>query len=245
MSSVADIGRRFGLRLTLVVGIALLLTELEVTGVREHLEWKFIRHHWLSIKLWSENNPEYSLGLFGLVYTGATALSLPVAAPLSLLGGALFGQVYGTVVISLAATTGATLAMLASRYLLRGWVESRYTQTLEWINQGIRRDGWSYLLTLRLIPLVPFWLINLALGLSAMPARTFALISWLGMLPGVFLYTNAGTQLATIESPSDVLTPRVLGAFALLAAIPLVLKQCWFLKSTGSRSESQPRPAND
>lgn len=212
-------------RLALVVGIALLLLAVEATGAREQLGWTSIRQHWLSIKWWSDHNAGWSLVAFGLVYIGVTALSLPVAAPLSLLGGALFGRFLGTGVISIAATIGATLAMLASRYLFRDWVESRYSQTLDRINRGIRRDGWSYLLTLRLIPLVPFWLINLSLGLSTMPVRTFALTSWLGMLPGVFLYVNAGTELAAIESPRDVLTLRVIGAFALLAAIPLVLKQ--------------------
>src|SRR5262249_50072969 len=144
--------------------------------------------------------------IFFLVYVAMTALSLPAAAVLTVLAGALFGRWLGTGVVSLASTLGATLAFLSSRYLFRDWVQRRYPDRLRPINEGVAKDGAFSLFTLRLVPVVPFFLINLGMGLTPMRVTTFALVSWLGMLLGTFLYVNAGTALASIDSPKDILS---------------------------------------
>ena len=142
-----------------------------------------------------------------------------------MVAGALFGRWVGTGVVSIASTLGATLAFLGSRYVLRDWVQRRFADRLGQINQGIERDGAYYLFTLRLVPVVPFFLINLGMGLTPIRVTTFAGVSWLGMLMGTFLYVNAGTELATFDSPADFLSWKVLGSLALLGVVPLAVRK--------------------
>ncbi|HYJ81334.1 MAG TPA: FAD-dependent oxidoreductase [Allosphingosinicella sp.] len=162
-------------------------------------------------------------GFFGL-YVAVTALSLPGAAIMTLAAGAIFGLWEGTLIVSFASTIGASLAFLSSRYLLRDWVKARFGGRVEAIDRGIARDGAFYLLTLRLIPAFPFFLINLAMGLTAMRLVTFALVSQVGMLPGTIVYVNAGTRLAAVGSTSDILSPALIGSFVLLGLFPLLAK---------------------
>ncbi len=159
------------------------------------------------------------------VYVVVTALSLPGAVILTLAAGAWFGLVLGTLVVSVASTIGATLAMLSARYLLRDWVQRRWPDRLAVIQQGLDRDGPFYLFSLRLLPIVPFFLLNLVMGLTQMRVRTYFWISQVGMLAGTVVYVNAGTALAKINQLSDVLSPSVWGAFALLAALPWILRR--------------------
>ncbi len=161
---------------------------------------------------------------FFAIYVAVTALSLPGAAVLTLAAGALFGLVTGTLVASFASTIGATLAFLTSRYLLRDWVESRFGERLKAFNQGIARDGAFYLFSLRLIPVVPFFVINLAMGLTVMRARTFYWVSQIGMVLGTLAFVNAGTQLARIDSLSGILSPALIGSFVLLGLVPWLAK---------------------
>jgi len=165
-----------------------------------------------------------ALGFF-LVYVVVTGLSLPGAALMTLIAGAIFGLLWGTVIVSFASSIGATLAFLASRFLLRDWVQQRFGHALRAVNEGIEREGAFYLFTLRLIPAVPFFVINLALGLTPIRAATFYWVSQLGMLAGTMVYVNAGTQLAAIESPAGILSPGLLGAFVLLGMFPLLAKK--------------------
>ena len=167
----------------------------------------------------------WTIGAYMLVYIAVTALSLPGAAVMTLAGGALFGLVTGTVVISFASTIGATLAFLVSRFLLKTWVQDRFTDKLHAINQGIERDGAFYLFTLRLVPVFPFFIINLVMGLTPMRTLRFYLVSQLGMLPGTLVYVNAGTQLAQIDSLKGILSPGLLLSFALLGVFPLLAKK--------------------
>ncbi len=160
-------------------------------------------------------------GFMGL-YIIQTTLSLPGAAILSLAAGAIFGSIMGTVYANIAATLGATLAFLVTRYLLRDVVMNRFGSKLEGMNRELEERGFSYLLFLRLVPLFPFFLINLAAGLTRLPLRTFFLGTMLGIIPGGFVYVNAGASLATIDSLSGVVSPRVLGSFALLGLFALV-----------------------
>ncbi|SIN88135.1 FAD-dependent oxidoreductase [Salinivibrio sp. ES.052] len=162
--------------------------------------------------------------LFFIGYVVMTALSLPGAAVASLLGAALFGFWWALLLVSFASSIGATLAFLVSRFLLQDWVQHRFGNKLEAINRGIEEDGSFYLLTLRLIPIFPFFLINLVMGLTPFKTRTFYWVSQLGMLPGTAVYVNAGTQLAHINSLGDVVSPSVLGSLALLGLFPLLTK---------------------
>jgi uncharacterized membrane protein YdjX (TVP38/TMEM64 family) len=159
---------------------------------------------------------------FMAVYIIQTALSLPGAAILSLAAGAIFGTVMGTVYANLAATIGATLAFLVTRYLLRDMVLNKFGAKLEGMNRELEERGFSYLLFLRLVPVFPFFLINLAAGLTRLPLRTFFFGTMLGIIPGGFVYVNAGASLATIDSLSGIASPRVLGSFALLGLFALI-----------------------
>jgi len=170
-------------------------------------------------------HPFLAVAIYGLLYVAVTGLSLPGATVLTLAGGVVFGLLWGTVIVSFASTIGATLAFLASRFLFRDAVKARFGERLKAIDAGIARDGAIYLFTLRLVPAFPFFVINLAMGLTAIPTRTFYWMSQLGMLAGTIVYVNAGTQLAKIESLSDILSPGLLLSFALLGLFPLLARR--------------------
>lgn len=159
---------------------------------------------------------------FMAIYIVQTALSLPGAAILSLAAGALFGAVMGTVYANIAATSGAVLAFLVTRYFLRDAVLARFGRHLENINRELQARGFNYLLFLRLVPVFPFFLINLAAGLTHLPLRTFVLGTMIGIIPGGFVYCNAGASLATVTSLHGIVSPRVLGSFALLGLFALL-----------------------
>ena len=170
------------------------------------------------------NHPlQTALAFFG-VYVLAAALSFPGASILTLAAGAMFGWALGLLLVSFASSVGALLAFWVSRYLLRDFFQQRFGKLLRPINDGLAKDGTFYLLTLRLVPVFPFWLINLLMGLTTMGARKFYIVSQVGMLAGTAVYVNAGTQLAAIESTSDVLSPGLLGSLALLGVFPLLAK---------------------
>lgn len=169
---------------------------------------------------WRKRQPLSASLIYGLIYVAVTGLSLPGAAVLSLAGGAVFGLLWGTVLVSVASTVGATLAFLLSRTLLRGVVQRRFGSNLAAMEEGIARDSVFYLLSLRLAPVVPFFVVNLVMGLTTMPVLRYAFASQLGMLPGTAVYVNAGTQLASLTSPKGILSPAVVGSLLLLAVFP-------------------------
>jgi pyruvate/2-oxoglutarate dehydrogenase complex dihydrolipoamide dehydrogenase (E3) component/uncharacterized membrane protein YdjX (TVP38/TMEM64 family) len=162
--------------------------------------------------------------IFFALYIAVTGLSLPGAAIMTLAAGALFGLVTGTILVSFASTIGATAAFLVSRFLLRDVVQRRFGDRLKRINDGIERDGAFYLFTLRLVPVFPFFVINLVMGLSPIRTWTFYWVSQVGMLAGTIVYINAGTQLARITSLSDIMSPALLLSFALLGIFPWLAK---------------------
>jgi pyruvate/2-oxoglutarate dehydrogenase complex dihydrolipoamide dehydrogenase (E3) component/uncharacterized membrane protein YdjX (TVP38/TMEM64 family) len=162
---------------------------------------------------------------FFAIYVAITALSLPGAAIMTLAAGASFGLVWGTVVVSFASTLGATLAMLAARYLLRDSIESRFSAKLADVNKGIAKEGAFYLFTLRLVPLIPFFALNLLMGLTHMKTWTFFWVSQVGMFAGTVAYVNAGTEIAKIDSLRSILSPGLIGSFVLLGLLPLVIKK--------------------
>ncbi|MEO1490100.1 MAG: FAD-dependent oxidoreductase, partial [Pseudomonadota bacterium] len=169
-------------------------------------------------------NAAMVLGAFFLIYVAVTAASLPGAAIMTLAAGALFGLVTGTILVSFASTTGATLAFLSSRFVLRDTMEARFGERLKSINAGLERDGAFYLFTIRMIPLFPFFVVNLVMGLTRIRVWTFAWVSQIGMLLGTIVYVNAGRQLAQIETLSGIASPAVLGSFVLLGIVPWIAK---------------------
>ncbi|MDN3698095.1 MULTISPECIES: TVP38/TMEM64 family protein [Vibrio] len=178
--------------------------------------------------------------IYFLAYVLITAFSIPGAAVVTLLGAALFGFWFSLFLVSFASTIGATLAFLSSRFLLRDWVQSKFGDKLEAINNGVEKDGAFYLFSLRLIPVFPFFLINLLMGLTPITTLKFYLTSQLGMLAGTMVYLNAGTQLAEIDSLSGIVSPSVLASFALLGLFPIIAKwlMAKFKPTTHAENES-------
>ncbi|EGR3964109.1 TVP38/TMEM64 family protein [Vibrio cholerae] len=176
--------------------------------------------------------------IYFVVYVLLTAFSIPGATVVTLLGAALFGFWLSLLLASFASTIGATLAFLSSRFLLRDWVQAKFADKLQTINQGIERDGAFYLLSLRLIPIFPFFLINLVMGLTPISTWRYYWVSQLGMLPGTAVYLNAGTQLAEISSLGEIVSLPVLASFVLLGVFPIVVK--WIMSKFQQRATQSP-----
>ena len=166
---------------------------------------------------------EVAAGYF-LLYVAVAALSIPGAAVMTVAGGAVFGLLLGAILVSFASMLGAAIAFLGSRYLFRDWVQRRFAGTVEAIDRGLERDGALYLLSLRLNPAIPYFLVNLSMGLTRMPVLKFALVSQIGMLPATIIYVNAGTQLAHIRSLGDILSAQLIGSLVLVSLFPLLAK---------------------
>jgi uncharacterized membrane protein YdjX (TVP38/TMEM64 family) len=186
--------------------------------------------------------PWASAAIYFAIYVVVTALSLPGAVVMTLAGGALFGFVKALVIVSFASSLGALLAFLIARLLLRDWVQARFGTSLESINRGVEKDGALYLFTLRLVPAFPFFVVNLAMALTALPARTFYWVSQLGMLAGTVVFVNAGTQLAQVESLSGILSPGLIGAFVLLGIFPLIARKMIDIVRARSVFKRWPKP---
>ncbi|MBI2278052.1 MAG: FAD-dependent oxidoreductase [Dechloromonas sp.] len=212
-------------KLALVLLLGIVVAAYFIFDLGQYLNLSALKARQAGIEGFRAGHPVLSVALYFAIYVVVTALSLPGAALLTLAGGAVFGLLWGTLIVSFASTIGATAAFLISRFLLRDWVAERFGQRLAAIDQGVRREGGFYLFTLRLVPAFPFFLINLLLGLTAMPARTFYWVSQLGMLAGTVVYVNAGTQLARLDSLSGILSPALIGSFALLGIFPLLARK--------------------
>ena len=209
----------------LVLGI-LLVCLIIFLGVNfgQYLTLENAKSQQVALSAYINSNFALAAAIYFLAYIAITAFSIPGAAVVTLLGAALFGFWTSLLLVSLASTIGATLAFLSSRFLLRDWVQSKFGDKLNAINQGVDRDGAFYLFSLRLIPVFPFFLINLLMGLTPISTARFYLVSQLGMLPGTAVYLNAGTQLAQIDSLSGIVSPSVLASFALLGLFPVITK---------------------
>jgi uncharacterized membrane protein YdjX (TVP38/TMEM64 family) len=215
---------RTWLRVLILLAVVGTIAGFYFAGLNRYFDWPTLKAQLDALHAYVDENFALALATFIIIYIAVTALSLPIATVVSLLGGALFGRWIGTAAVSIAATAGATLAFLGSRFLFRDAVERRFGERLRPIQDGIARDGGYYLLTLRLVPLFPFFLVNLAMGVTRTRTITFVWVSWLGMLPGTFLYVNAGTEASRIESPAGIISPPVLISFALLGLVPLVIR---------------------
>ncbi len=212
-------------RLLVLGAVIALVVAFFALGGQKYLTFESIKAQQAAIQSVYASNPWRTALAYFVLYVAVTGLSLPGAALMTLVAGAIFGLLWGTVIVSFASTLGATLAFLASRFVLRDWVQDRFGRNLRALNAGIEREGAFYLFTLRLIPAIPFFVINLAMGLTPIRAATFYWVSQLGMLAGTIVYVNAGTQLAAIDSLRGILSPGLIGAFVLLGIFPLVSKK--------------------
>ncbi len=222
-----DNRRQRGLRIAKFALALLVITAIVVffaLGGQHYLSLDLLKAKQADLAGYQAAHPVIVLGVAFAIYVAVTALSLPGAAFLTLAAGALFGFVNGTLLVSFASSIGATIAMLVSRFVLRGSVKRRFGTRLAAIDRGVEREGAFYLFMLRLVPLFPFFVINLVMGLTRVRTWTFYWVSQLGMLAGTIVYVNAGTQLGQIKSLSSVLSPTLIGSFVLLGVFPLIAR---------------------
>ena len=212
-------------RLILLLLVAALVVAFLFFELARYFNLAFFESQRDRIDAYYQARPGLSSLIYVLGYIVVTGLSLPGAAVMTLAGGAVFGLLWGTVLVSFASTIGATLAFLVSRFLFRDVVQSRFGDSLRTFNNGIEKDGAFYLFFLRLVPVFPFFVINLVMGLTRMRALKFFFVSQLGMLPGTIVFVNAGTELAQIDATTGILTPGLIGSFVLLGLFPFLARR--------------------
>ncbi len=205
----------------LIIGFIVIFYQM---GWQNYLSLSYIQESLSRYQLFAATDPVYAIGSYFLIYVVATAFSFPGATILTLLGGALFGSVLGTVIVSFASTLGATLAFLGTRFLARDLIAKKMGSQMKSFDEGIKKDGSWYLFTMRLLPIFPFFVVNLAMGLTSISVKSFFLVSQIGMLPGTFVFVNAGKELSQIKSLSGILSPSLLIAFTSLGLLPLIIK---------------------
>ncbi|MBU6951555.1 FAD-dependent oxidoreductase [Hahella sp. HN01] len=212
-------------RLGLLLLLALLIGAFFLFDLNRYFSLEYFAEQREAISAYTTANPFTAAAIYFLVYVVVTGLSLPAATVLTLVGGAVFGLFEGTLLVSFASVIGSTVAFLVSRLSLRDWVQGRFGDSLQAINAGVEREGAMYLFGLRLVPLFPFFVINLVMGLTPIKTRTFFWVSQLGMLPGTIVYVNAGTQLGQVQSASGILTPGLIASFVLLGIFPFIARR--------------------
>ncbi len=212
-------------KILLAVCIVVLIGLFFIFDLGQYFTLENLKSQQAKFQQFDNDHPFLTKFSFFMAYVAVAALSLPGALIMTLAAGAFFGVVSGSIIVSFASTIGATLAMLAARYLLRETIQSKYSTKLEAINKGIDEEGGFYLFTLRLIPVVPFFVVNLVMGLTTIKTLVFALVSQLGMLPATVIYVNAGHQLASIDSVKDIISLPIIISLALLGLFPLVAKK--------------------
>ena len=229
-------------RLLLLAAVAILIVAFFAFDLGQYFTLEFIKSKQADADTYYRDNPLGMSLIFFSIYVAVTGLSLPGAVIMTLVGGAIFGLLWGTVIISFASTIGATLAFLVARFLFRDAVQSRFGRNLETINRGIEKDGGFYLFTLRLVPAFPFFIINLLMALTPIRTLTFFIVSQIGMLAGTIVYVNAGTQLAQIEPGERILSPGLIASFVLLGVFPLVAKKIVDLVKAQKALKDYPKP---
>jgi uncharacterized membrane protein YdjX (TVP38/TMEM64 family)/Fe-S oxidoreductase len=234
-------------KVALVLGIVAVLALFFGSGLHQQLTLASIKSSQAGLQQLYAERPWLAVAGFLACYLPVVVLNLPGAAVLGLVAGALFGTLAGTVLISFASTIGATLACALSRFLFRDLVQRRFAEKLQRVNAGIREEGAFYLFTLRLLPVIPFFVINLVMGLTPIRLSTFFWVSQLGMLPATLIYVNAGSQLGQLDSLAGILSPGLLAALALLGLFPLIAKRglTWYRRSQpamGQRGQTRIEP---
>jgi dihydrolipoamide dehydrogenase len=229
-------------KILVIIAVAVLVVVFFAFDLQRYLTLAELKARQTEFQQFYAANRLLTLGLYFALYVLVTALSLPGAAVMTLAGGALFGFLPALVVVSFASSIGATLAFLVSRFLLRDWVQNRFRDRLAAINRGVEKEGAFYLFTLRLVPIFPFFVINLVMGLTPMRTLTFYWVSQVGMLAGTAVYINAGTQLGQIESLSGILSPGLLLSFVLLGVFPLLARKGVDFMKKRSSLKAYPKP---
>ncbi|PCJ52238.1 MAG: TVP38/TMEM64 family protein [Planctomycetota bacterium] len=204
--------------------IALIVLVIYANDWHQLLTIEELRVHRDELKLYAENNFLLALSVFVMTYIVVTALSIPGATIMTLAGGAIFGRGVGFVSILISAAIGATLAMIVSRYLLGTWVQSKFSKKLQTVNEGIEKNGAYYLFAMQLVPVIPFFIINLTMGLTKLSPWKFFTISLFGLAPGCFIFVNAGAELGTVNNFDDIISLRLILSLVLLGIMPLLLK---------------------
>jgi len=212
-------------RLLILAVVAALVVAFFALGLGDYLTLDYLQASRARVVAYVGASPLAASAAFFAVYVLVTGLSLPGAAVLTIAAGAVFGLLWGLVLVSFASSIGATIAFLVARSLLGEWVQRRFGSYLEPINRGLERDGNFYLFTIRMVPVFPFFMINLLMGLTRIGVLPFYLVSQVGMLAGTFVYVFAGTQLADVHAVGDVLSPGVIAALTLLGLFPLVARK--------------------
>lgn len=233
-------------RLLIITAIITLVVLFKVLGLGQYLTLAYLKTSQARFAQLYADNRLAVIAAYMAFYIAVTALSLPGAAVMTLAGGALFGFWAGFIVVSFASTIGATLAAFFARFLLRDWVQNRFGEKLATINRGIEKEGAFYLFSLRLVPIFPFFVINLAMGLTSMRLVTFYLVSQAGMLPGTMVYVNAGKELGKINSLSGILSPGLLISFVILGLFPITVKKIlsFYKKSAGKPDSGEKESTN-
>lgn len=240
-------------RMAIVALIAIFIVSFFYFDLGRFFTLEYFKGQQQALQDYYTANPALTISIYMGIYIAVAALSLPGAAILTLAAGALFGNLAGLIMVSFASSIGATLAFLVSRFLLRDWVQKKFGDKLKAINAGVEKEGAFYLFTLRLVPVFPFFVINLAMGLTPIKTLAFYLVSQVGMLPGTFVYVNAGTQIGKLESLKGILSPELIFSFALLGIFPLVAKKIIsIIKARKANkpvartktSEQNPQPTN-
>jgi pyruvate/2-oxoglutarate dehydrogenase complex dihydrolipoamide dehydrogenase (E3) component/uncharacterized membrane protein YdjX (TVP38/TMEM64 family) len=230
-------------KILIFIVIAALVAAFFAFDLGHYFSLAYLKSSQQAFQTYYQANPVQTMAIFLVVYIVVCALSLPGAAILTLAGGALFGVVVGTLLVSFASSIGATLAFFTSRYMLRDWVNRQFGSKLGPINEGIAKDGAFYLFMLRLVPAFPFFLVNLVMGLTKIPTLTFYIVSQIGMFAGTVVYVNAGTQLAHIDSLRGILSLPVLGSFVLLGIFPLIARKLVQIVKGRKVYAKWPKPA--
>lgn len=212
-------------KLLVVIAVVAVVVAFFAFDLGRFLSLDYIKSQQAAISAAYQANPWQTAAIYFAIYVAVTALSLPGAAIMTLVGGALFGLTVGVVLVSFASTIGATLAFLVARFVLRDSFQARFGDKLQSFNDGVAKEGAFYLFTLRLVPAFPFFVINVVMGLTTMKAWTFFWVSQVGMLAGTIVYVNAGTQLAQLTSLKGILSPGIIGAFVLLGLFPIIAKK--------------------
>lgn len=216
-------------RLLLLLTLLGLASAFFAMGLQRYLSLDMLKSRQEAIAAYREAHPFVAEAIYAATYVVVASLSLPFATVMTLAGGAIFGLAWGTLLVSFSSAIGATLAFLSARFLFRDAIHARFGRQLQALDVGMARDGWLYLFTLRIVPVFPFFLVNLAMGLTTIPTRTFYWVSQTGMLAVILVYVNLGMQLGKLDSLTDILSPGLLGSFALLGVFP------WLARSVADR----------
>ena len=216
-------------RLLIVAAIIIVVILFKVLDLGQYLSLEYLKTSQDKFTQIYTSHRLPVIASYMAIYIVVTALSLPGAAVMTLAGGAMFGFWIGVLVVSFASTIGATLACFVARFLLRDWVQNRFGEKLSRMNEGIEKEGAFYLFSLRLVPIFPFFVINLAMGLTPMKLWTFYWVSQIGMFPGTMVYVNAGKELGQVESLSSILSPGLIISFVILGLFPITVKKLLYL----------------